>query len=172
MADKKGSALTVLVLVVLLVAGLAANYLQWGNFQEANARLAEEELLLLVAQTRLNSLKELEKKVPQMEADLEVLGALLPAGPQEDKFLLDLQSGSDLSDMKFMQIRFGERVVGDGFVEMPVSAQFEGTYHELLYFLDYLQVYERAVRIDELRVDEAEDGMMVSVQASAFYAAE
>jgi Tfp pilus assembly protein PilO len=74
--------------------------------------------------------------------------------------------------MGFVQIRFGERVEKEGFMEMPMNVQFEGAYHELLYFLDYLQVYERAVRIDELRVDEADDTMMVSVRASTFYSAE
>jgi Tfp pilus assembly protein PilO len=172
MGDKRGSVLTILVLVVLLVAGLALNWMQWNGYRLAQERLEQEELLLTLTQTRLQKLRELQQQAPQMEADLIVLSSLLPDVPLEDKLLVDFQSGADLSEMGFVQIRFGERVEKEEFMEMPMNVQFEGAYHELLHFLDYLQVYERAVRIDELRVDEADDTMMVSVRASTFYSAE
>jgi type IV pilus assembly protein PilO len=159
-------------MVVLLVAGLFFNYMQFLQYWQETDLLAQEKQALDAVNDRLLAMVELKKQNAQMEADLEILSQLLPVNPLEDQLIVDFQSGADLSDMKLVQVRYGERIEHEGFVEMPVNILFEGNYHELLHFLDYLQVYERAVRVDELRMDELEDKMSVSIQASAFYAAE
>lgn len=172
MVKNSGNAAKTLLLTVLIIAGAILNLMQWRNLGQERARLALEKQQLELANTKLAAMKELEKRSDQMEAELEILAQLLPGEPEEDMLILDLQSGADLSAMRFVQVRFAERRETSGTVEMPFQCTFEGGYHELLHFLDYLQVYERAVRVDELRVDKNEDLMTVNIRASAFYAAD
>ena len=174
MTAKKSPWLTLFLIVVIFV-GVLVNVMQWSDLKSERELLKQEEQSLALARTRLTAMVELDKQKGQMEADLVVLGRLLPEAPSEDKLMVDLQSGADLASMEFVQVRFGERVSGEGYMEMPLTMLFNGTYHELLHFLDYLQVYERAVRIDELRVDAGtadSTDMTVSIKASSFYAAQ
>ena len=117
-------------------------------------------------------MKKLQEQRDQLEADLELLTQLLPDQAGEDKLLVDLQSGADQAKWTFTG-SFSDRVTNQGYVGMPMQLQLNGTYHELLYFLDYLEFYDRALRIDELRVDESEEnGLSINIRASAFYAAD
>lgn len=174
MAKKKNSNLVVLLLVLLVVVGIFATVMQWGKLQEERARVQEAEQMLELAQTRLVSLRQLALRQEALEEDLDLLMQMMPGEPQEDVLILDLQSGADLSRLNFTQIRFGGRNQSEGYVEMPLDTAFVGKYHELLHFLDYLKLYERAVRIEELRVDAVPDtgDMSVNIRGSAFYAAE
>ena len=173
MATKK-SPLLALGVGLLIVVGLFLNFMQFNKLRAERALLAQETQLVKVMETRLATVKALELQKPQLEADILILGQQMPGVSAEDQLIVDLQSGADLASMEFTQVRFAERVLGKGYMEMPMQMLFSGTYHEILHFLDYLQVYERALRIDELRVDEGKDatGMTVSIKASAFYATE
>ncbi|MBS4030498.1 MAG: type 4a pilus biogenesis protein PilO [Clostridiales bacterium] len=171
---KQNSTLLILFFVVIFVVGLMLILMQFNSLNEGKARLAEEEQLLALAQTRLQSMIQLKEQSDEMEEKLELLTQLLPGSPAEDDLIVDLQSGADLSDMGLFQIRFGERVSKEGYQEMPLNLVFEGSYHEILHLLDYLNAYERAIRVDELRLDppRAESAKMsVNLRASAFYAA-
>ena len=173
MAKNNNNVMVIAVAVVLLVAGLLLNLMQWNTLQRERDFQAEEKQMLELAETRLVAMKALEQQSDEMDANLEVLTYMLPDQPHEDQLILDLQSGADLSNMDFMQVRFGERQFAEGYVEMPLTFLFEGNYHQVLHFLDYLQVYERAIRIDDLRVDEGSEGdTMINIQASAFYEGE
>ncbi|EEG78352.1 type 4a pilus biogenesis protein PilO [Dethiobacter alkaliphilus] len=171
MSKQNGNILKYVLVGILVVAGILLNLMQWNTLREEQAVKEDEEQQLELAETRLASMQALAERSDEMEEELELLSQLLPEEPAEDQLILDLQSGADLSDMNFNQVRFGERRDNDGYVEMPLSLVFAGDYHELLHFLDYLQVYERAVRIDELRIDgNDEDANTVNIQASTFYA--
>lgn len=172
---KNSNILLLVITSLLLVLGIALNFMQWNTLRDEKIRVEEAQQELDLAQSRLLAMMALEKNKDRLNADYDVVMGLLPSSPSEDGIIRDIQSGADLSGMHFVFIRFGERVKGEGYEEMPVSLSFEGKYHQVLHFLDYLQVYERAVRIDELRVDQSSsdaEKMMVSIVASAFYAEE
>ena len=172
---KNSHSLLLVITSLLLVLGMALNVMQWKTLQTEKVRVEDEQQQLGLAQSRLLGMMSLEKNKDELNADYELVVGLLPSLPSEDGIIRDIQSGADLSGMHFVFIRFGERILGEGYMEMPVNLSFEGNYHQVLHFLDYLQVYERAMRIDELRLDQSnsDDGkMMVSIVASAFYAEE
>lgn len=177
MAGKKdhGSTVLILLFVVVFAVGLMLILMQFNALNEGKARLVEEEQQLALAQTRLQSMIQLKAQSEEMEEKLELLTQLLPGTSAEDDLIVDLQSGADLSDMGLLQIRFGERMSNEGYEEMPLNLVFEGNYHEVLHLLDYLNAYERAIRVDELRMDlpQAEGTeMSVNLRVSAFYAVE
>lgn len=170
--EKKQAGLLVAAFVMLLLLGSILSLSQWNGLQQERRRLLEEEQLLVAAKARLAGLQALERQAAQMAADWETVGQLLPATARVEDLLLDFQAGADLAEMSFRQIRFGEQVSSEGLVEMPMQLLFAGSYHQLLNFLDYLLLYERAIRIDELILAQGPEGMTVNMRASAFFAAE
>jgi len=172
---KKQVSLMVPALALLLLAGFFLAFNQWNGLHLERRRLLEEEQMLSAARNRLIALQALERQGAQLTADWEVVEQLLPASARVEDLLLDLQAGADLAEMNFAQIRFVEQVDVEGvegLVEMPMQLLFEGSYHQLMNFLDYLLLYERAIRIDELVLSQGTEGMTVNMRASAFYAAE
>jgi len=170
--EKKQAGLLVAAFVMLLLVGSILSLSQWNGLQQERRRLLEEEQLLVAAKARLAGLQALERQAARLATDWETVEQLLPAAARVENLLLDLQAGADLAEMSFKQIRFAEQVSAEGLVEMPMQLLFAGSYHQLLNFLDYLLLYERAIRVDELILAQGPEGMTVNMRASAFYAAE
>lgn len=159
------------VLILLFVALLAAGYLQYGTLQKVTALAETEELQLSQARLRLQSMKALAEREEEFKEALVVLEQLLPGTAGDERLLVDMQSAADLSALRFTVIRFGERVGSEGYYTIPLNFSFEGRFHGLLNLLEYIRVYERAVRLEEIRIALGQEAPDVNVQirASAFY---
>ena len=127
---KKGSTVLFLLFILAFGVGLMLILMQFNELREGRALLANEEQQLALAQSRLQAMIQLKAQNEEMKEKLELLGQLLPETPAEDKLIVDLQSGADLSDMSLLQIRFGERISKEGYQEMPLSLVFEGNYQD------------------------------------------
>lgn len=162
------------VTVLLFVAMLVTGYLQYGALQKVAAVVETEELQLGQARLKLQSMKALAEREDEFKAALVVLDQLLPRDAGDERLLVDMQSAADLSALNFSVIRFGERAKGEGFYTVPLNLSFEGRYHGLLNLLEYIRMYERAVRLEEIRIALAQEAPDVNVQirASAFYTGE
>ena len=159
---------------MLIVAGLVICFLQYKNFVWAQAQLQQEEVLLAEDEVKLAALKVLQQRTEQLAKEQETLLGQLPLTAKEEQFLVYMQSAADLSGMDLIQVRFAERIEGEGYTEMPLEMTLAGTYHQLLDLLAYLEVYERAVRLQDLRAEKVseEERLMVILNASIFYAQE
>ncbi|NLN07159.1 MAG: type 4a pilus biogenesis protein PilO [Firmicutes bacterium] len=159
------------VLFFLLAAASILCWLQFHDWRRQKEALAAAIQGLQASERRLAVLQEQKQEEEQLAAELVVLNRLLPDVPAEGRLLVDLQTGADLAGMAFLQIRFGEHVDRLEYMEIPLEIQLEGTYFEFLAFLDYLKLSERAMRLQEIRMDENEkkENLAVSIKASVFY---
>ena len=163
---------TVLAVLILLLVG-AANWWQYNSFRTQKMLIAEQTKQLEAAQSRLQGIMQLAERVEELDANYAVLNCLLPTSPQENQLILELQNGTDLAGMKLLQVRFGERSECEGYTEIPINLVLQGTYIQVLDFLGYLHLCERAVRINELRLEgRDDDGISVTIAASAFFVGE
>jgi len=175
MAKKRNSKdILVFALVgVVLLSVVLLLFRQVRALSDVKARVAEEQVLLAQTRAILQKMQEAEKQAEQLENQHMLLDRLLPGEPREDELILQLQLWADLADMQLLQIRFGDRVKKEGYIEMPVQVTMEGKYHQMLVWLGHAESSERAVRIDEIKVGAARAGppkMLFTVRASAFYA--
>ncbi|MEW6244734.1 MAG: type 4a pilus biogenesis protein PilO [Bacillota bacterium] len=175
MAGKRNSKdILVFALVGVVLLSLALlSFRQVRALSDVKARVAEEQVLLSQTRAILEKMREAEKQAVQLESQRMLLDRLLPGEPKEDELMLQLQLWADLADMQLMQVRFGDRVKKEGYLEMPVQITLEGKYHQMLVWLGHAESSERAVRIDEIKVGAARAGppeMLFTVRASAFYA--
>ncbi len=173
--QKQGISRPLLLVSVLMVAVvLVLIYLQFGALNEKKAEAEAEALMLSQAQTKLASLRELAKRESEFNEYLAVFEQLMPAAAQDETLIVDMQSAADLSELQFKVIRFGERAENEGSNVLPMQMTFEGRFHGLLNLLEYIRVYERAVRIEEIRIvlSQEEPDITVNLKASAFYTGE
>ena len=173
-SQKRGVGILFMVVALLVVIGLVfVGYLQVQSWLEARDALAAEEASLTQAQQRLASLKQLSLREDSFREDLELLGQLMPEVILDENVIRDMQAGADLSDLRFNLIRFSDRARRDEYGMLPLTMTFEGTYHGVLNLLEYLSAYERATRIEELRLSPGSDAdaglLQANIRVSLFY---
>jgi type IV pilus assembly protein PilO len=173
--NKRGSSVLVVLTALAAAVLLVVMYLQFGALRTVKAELKAEEAQMEQTRLQLQNMKELEKQEAVMEANLEVLAQLLPDAAGDEKLLVDMQSASDLSGLSFALIRFGDGVKTEDYSVLPMDLVFEGRYHGLLNLFDFMRVYERAIRIDEVKIElsrAAPPNVVANIRASAFYTTE
>lgn len=160
------SSLAVLVFMIVLIC------LQVRSLRDARASVAAEQLALEQHRARLQSLIALSKKADIMQIELATCDALMPGSPQESALMRDLQHLGDTSQTSFIEISFDKRSPKAGYTEMPVTISYEGLNNGLVELLHSLQTWQRAIRIDELRVGKGSldyPQLRADIKASAFY---
>jgi len=160
-----------LVVSFLLAAAAVLCWLQFQEWRRQKEALAAAKQVLLASERKLAMLQGQRLIGEKLAAELEMLTRLLPEEPAEGRLLLDLQAGADLSGMTLLQISYGEHIDRQGYREIPLELQLEGKYSCLLAFLDYLRLSERAVRLQELRINERQQqgNFAISIKASTFF---
>ncbi|MGC7847692.1 type 4a pilus biogenesis protein PilO [Desulforudis sp. 1088] len=148
-------------------------YLQFGALRAARDAVTEERMALARDQTRVQQLIKMKADAVGVQEQLNRLERMMPAEPDEDVLLADLQAAAEAAGLCLRQVRFEERVTGQGYVEMPFKLALEGRYSEVLDLLAGLRDGPRAVRIEELklaRLNEDSSEIRADIAASAFYA--
>ena len=140
-----------LIFLALLVIAAGICFLRQFRAYQSAQQLLEQELQRQHAVSKhLASARILGEREQQLAAKLSILTQLIPDEAEEEQLLLGLQQGLQLAGMRFMQLSFAERISRDGFIEIPLQMVFYGNNEQFKSFLEYLQSYERALRIDEM----------------------
>ena len=174
-AEKKSTQQTVLTIVLgvaIMACMLFLLYNQTNALKEARAAAETEEKAYQSEQERLNNLIKLSKQAPALKERKARVEALIPPLPNENLLIIGIQGLADKSKTDLLQVRFEKRVAKQGYEEMPVKLTFEGRYHGLLILLDNMQNWNRALRLNEVKVSEGRDKLpqiKAEITATAFY---
>ncbi len=165
----------VLIAVVCVVAAavlVLVLYGQYGRLQEARTTVNEERQALELAEARLARLEDLKEEEDVLRARAAFAEGLIPEQPSEDVLLNYLQAAANQSGIRFVQIRFQDRVQEERFVEMPLTMTFEGRYQELLSLLQKLRNGSRLVNVENVRIGQGQElfpQIRVEMAGRAFY---
>ncbi len=166
-------ALLAIVITIILLSGLI--FTQFLALEEAEMHVVEEKQLLAQQNALLAELKALESQEGELISRIDLLSNFLPDEPQGSKLIRDLQINADDNGVYLKAIRFGTRIENQvsQYTEMPLDIQLEGRYANIQAFVKELQYNERAVRIDEIRM-ETDGGEVpgVNLRISVFYSTE
>lgn len=169
-----GLPVIVLGIASLLLVGLIF-YNQVNAIKAARAELAAEQAALVQTSTRLQNLMQLKENSSEFSEKMIQIEKSLPADPQENELINDLNIISGKAGVELVQIRFENRVPQENFVEMPLKLSFQGSYNNLLNLLVGLQDSPRAMRIEAFKVSKDNQDRFVlraEISASVFYAAQ
>jgi type IV pilus assembly protein PilO len=158
--------------IVVFVFLIFLLYLQIGVLRSAWQDVSAEQSSLAHVQSVLQDRLAAKQQYEGLRELLNRFDRLVPAQPEENVLLADLERAADEAGADFNQINFDNRVNKSGYVEMPLKLTFTGRYQELLNLVDRLENGPRVMRIDEIKL--AKDGqellgLKADLTASAFY---
>ena len=117
------------------------------QIEKTNRQIATLETRLRKAKIRARNLKKFEQEFAQVDAQFKEALKLLPNEKEIPKLLRNItQLGSD-SALEFRLFVPKKERTGDFYMEIPVSLEVSGTYHNVAVFFDKVGQMERIVNI-------------------------
>lgn len=117
------------------------------QIEKTNREIATLETRLRKAKIRARNLKKFEQEFAQVDAQFKEALKLLPNEKEIPKLLRNItQLGSD-SALEFRLFVPKKERTGDFYMEIPVSLEVSGTYHNVAVFFDKIGQMERIVNI-------------------------
>lgn len=158
--------------VALLAAGCLLIYFQLSANRALREDTVHEQQLLLQAQAQLARYRQLQQNAPAFRRQLEDLQRMIPGAPGEEALIREIYYLADDAGLRVTEIRFGNRLEAEMYIEMPLVLTLEGGFQGLLQTLHSLHDGRRAFRVDELRVSGrtgGASGVRIIITANAFY---
>lgn len=147
-------------------------YIQVTSYQAARQAIKEEQAAIKQAEARLTELERLEHQAEELREREANLNRLIPAGPEEDRLIEEIQEIADNAGARFLRIHFKEPVPDEEYTAMPLEIVFVARYHDLLRVLAALKQGPRAVRLEEIKVSRGSGGfaeLKADLNATVFY---
>jgi type IV pilus assembly protein PilO len=147
--------LGVSLLIALLIGG--GFYWFWYADKRAEqttkeARLADLQKQIRALEATANKLPEFQREVQALEARLEVLKRILPPETEMPDLMRRLQYLAAQSSLAIKRFNPGAPQQKEFYQEIPITLDFEGTYHNLGAFLDRISRMSRLVNMGNLKV--------------------
>ena len=153
-----GKAFLLILCLVLLTAGYYGG-IHMGLEQETDAAIAKHRTLdqqLNEAHARQKEYLKLREEVSAREALDKQNLRILPVTAEIPAFLDDLNRLAELSGLQMEQVTPSPEVTEQFYVRVPVALRVRGRYHELEKFFYNISRLERAINMEDIRVNMAE----------------
>lgn len=166
------------VLVAVAIVGLWF-VLLWNptkdKLEAAQAREAAAEQQGQQLQTRLATLKALERRAPQLEADRAKLLTAIPTEDKVDEFLVqlnDIANQSGVSWMSVSQAQPSAARAGAGPATIGIQMQIQGDYFSILRFVDTIRDADRLMTVETFSLSGEGAAMSASLAGRMFLSPE
>lgn len=146
--------LFVVLAAVLLVAITVLLHQQLLLWREARQVMEVEQSRLAAARAKWQSVAALQRRAEDAGRQQLALGRLLPEEMGESSLLRYLQQLAEDAGLELQEVRFGQPVQRDGYMETALETSWQGRYSGLFSLLCTLQHSgQRAVRLDEIKLE-------------------
>lgn len=153
----------ILAIVIGLVVCVAVYFLlvrsKQGELNDVNDQIAAAEVQTQALQAELQRLRDLQKRAPELQAELDRFRALVPSNHEIANFIVQVQDAADQSGVKFRDITPElpkSPPEGAPLAEVRMTMGASGGYYALQDFIRRLSELDRAVRIDTLTMSGGE----------------
>jgi len=150
--------------VAALVAAIICGGFYWFYYSDALEEQAKKEAQLATLQQEIraleataNRLPEFQREVQALEARLETLKRILPPEKEMPDLMRRVQylaAQSSLAVRKFNPTATAQK---EFYLEVPISLDLEGTYHNLGAFFDRVSRMSRLVNLGNIKVQAQKD---------------
>ncbi len=153
MKPGQGSQLFAIVLLLLLIVGVLAFVLPMrGTVAELEVTKAAKADELQALQSELDALSTLASQVAESETTKQALLAAVPVGYSQDELILELSQMAQDSNFSLNAMNFSQSVDENFGNTLSITANFSGSYDDLINFLQKLETAERLIRVTSLNV--------------------
>ena len=166
------------ILVAVAIIGLWY-VLLWSPTKDKLNQAQERETTALAEadrlQIRLATLKELEKRAPQLEADRAMLLTAIPTEDKVDEFLVQLNDMANDTGVSWLSVSQSEPSAaraGAGPAAIGLQMQINGDYFAILRFVDAIRDANRLMTLDSLSLSGEGAAMSASLSGQMFLSPE
>jgi len=134
--------------------------------------VTNEQTALANTRMQLSQLLNIKEQGARLQQRLDRYIQMVPKSPQEEQIIHRLQTEAAKSGLEFAHISFESRQSTDGYMEMPFTAEFKGSFNSLVQFLARLQEGPRIIQVKQCDVSVSGDSTAVNTQiwGRTFYA--
>jgi len=149
---------TVLAVVPVILAGVAFWYFVWplsGKLTAAKGQLAGLHAQNLKNQSIERQRGEFQKRIAQLQAELENFRSTVPDEPAPDELVKMVRDAESASAVHVRSFVAQPLVPQEMYVEMPFKMRLDGTYYAMMAFFNRLTQTQRIVGVSNLTLGPA-----------------
>jgi len=159
---------------VVLIVGLyiwLAYIPKTGEIKTIKSELDILERNIIIAKVRANNLKRLEADLAKFQGDLKVAIKLLPTTSEIPSLLKNITKLGNDSNLEFLLFSPEKQVSKEFYVEIPVSIEVLGSYHDVAIFFDKVGKLDRivnVVNVNMIPIKELSTTLKTSCKATTY----
>ncbi len=164
--------LVYILAVAVFILSVVLIYLQFTTLRDLKAEEDLEEQALQEARLELARNIRHRENAAEYEIRLAYAESMIPAAAGEDQLLNYIHRTAGEYNLHTVEVRFDPRNEEEQYTSMPVSIILEGGFQESRQFLRHLFSGERAIRVDDIRINRLDEGphiTRITLTVSAFY---
>ena len=142
-----------------------------GEIKTIKSELDRLETNIRIARVRANNLKRLEADLAKAEGDLKVAIKLLPTTSEIPSLLKNITKLGNDSNLEFLLFSPEKQVSKEFYVEIPVSIEVLGSYHDVAIFFDKVGKLDRivnVVNVNMIPIKELSTTLKTSCKATTY----
>lgn len=168
MHDKTQNLVALAIVLSLVILG--ASFF-WGapRLKTQRLELATQKKAVIDLQTKLEAIKQQEKKLLQSEAKVQSLLLALPKDEDVPNLIVMLEHIAQASGgIKFTNLQPSEPKPEGALLKVPVNVAFTGSYDQLKKLLELFRSSVRPFSIEVVSVARTEAGVSVTMQLATY----
>jgi type IV pilus assembly protein PilO len=142
-----------------------------GEIKIIKSELDRLEQNIRIAKVRAKNLKRLEADLAKAQGDLKVAIKLLPTTSEIPSLLKNITKLGNDSNLEFLLFSPEKQVSKEFYIEIPVSIEVLGSYHDVAVFFDKVGKLDRIVNVinvNMLPIKDLSTTLKTSCKATTF----
>jgi type IV pilus assembly protein PilO len=142
-----------------------------GEIKTIKSELDRLESNIRIARVRAKNLKRLEADLTKAQSDLKVAIKLLPTTSEIPSLLKSITKLGNDSNLEFLLFSPEKQVSKEFYVEIPVSIEVLGSYHDVAIFFDKVGKLDRivnVVNVNMIPIKELSTTLKTSCKATTY----
>jgi len=142
-----------------------------GEIKTIKSELDRLERNIRIARVRANNLKRLEADLAKAQGDLKVAIKLLPTTSEIPSLLKSITKLGNDSNLEFLLFSPEKQVSKEFYIEIPVSIEVLGSYHDVAIFFDKVGKLDRivnVVNVNMIPIKELSTTLKTSCKATTY----
>ena len=142
-----------------------------GEIKTIKSELDRLEQNIRIAKVRAKNLKRLEADLAKAQGDLQVAIKLLPTTSEIPSLLKNITKLGNDSNLEFLLFSPERQVSKEFYIEIPVSIEVLGSYHDVAVFFDKVGKLDRivnVVNVNMLPIKDLSTMLKTSCKATTF----
>ncbi|HUV60446.1 MAG TPA: type 4a pilus biogenesis protein PilO [Desulfatiglandales bacterium] len=142
-----------------------------GEIKTIKSELDRLETNIRIARVRASNLKRLEADLAKAQGDLKVAIKLLPTTSEIPSLLKNITKLGNDSNLEFLLFSPEKQVSKEFYVEIPVSIEVLGSYHDVAIFFDKVGKLDRivnVVNVNMIPIKELSTTLKTSCKATTY----